>query len=134
LWWQVLGSNQRRLSRRFYRPLANTPSPALVPLLLPTSARIWRRYLAKRMAHALLKCCHRAGIYGCGFLSSSANWRQAAVLNRSTGPVRSVVSRTAIPPGPRPTSTQPPPLAPLWLDFRHCRASPCVPISLPPLL
>ena len=21
-WWQVLGSNQRRLSRRFYRPLA----------------------------------------------------------------------------------------------------------------
>jgi hypothetical protein len=23
-WWQVLGSNQRRLSRRFYRPLQNT--------------------------------------------------------------------------------------------------------------
>ena len=24
-WWQVLGSNQRRLSRRFYRPLLFTP-------------------------------------------------------------------------------------------------------------
>src|SRR5271157_102459 len=24
-WWQVLGSNQRRLSRRFYRPLLRTP-------------------------------------------------------------------------------------------------------------
>ena len=25
-WWQVLGSNQRRLSRRFYRPLSSCPS------------------------------------------------------------------------------------------------------------
>ena len=25
-WWQVLGSNQRRLSRRFYRPLSSRPS------------------------------------------------------------------------------------------------------------
>ena len=25
-WWQVLGSNQRRLSRRFYRPLSFYPS------------------------------------------------------------------------------------------------------------
>jgi hypothetical protein len=24
-WWQVLGSNQRRLSRRFYRPGTNMP-------------------------------------------------------------------------------------------------------------
>jgi hypothetical protein len=27
-WWQVLGSNQRRLSRRFYRPTAKPLSPA----------------------------------------------------------------------------------------------------------
>jgi hypothetical protein len=31
-WWQVMGSNQRRLSRRFYRPLA----------LHPESAALWR--------------------------------------------------------------------------------------------
>jgi hypothetical protein len=28
-WWQVLGSNQRRLSRRFYRPLLPVPSHSL---------------------------------------------------------------------------------------------------------
>ncbi len=28
-WWQVLGSNQRRLSRRFYRPLPPAPPYAL---------------------------------------------------------------------------------------------------------
>jgi hypothetical protein len=28
-WWQVLGSNQRRLSRRFYRPLLPIPSHGL---------------------------------------------------------------------------------------------------------
>ena len=28
-WWQVLGSNQRRLSRRFYRPLLLVPSHSL---------------------------------------------------------------------------------------------------------
>src|ERR1022692_1802944 len=28
-WWQVLGSNQRRLSRRFYRPTGEASSPAL---------------------------------------------------------------------------------------------------------
>ncbi len=28
MWWQVLGSNQRRLSRRFYRYLPIAPSPA----------------------------------------------------------------------------------------------------------
>jgi hypothetical protein len=27
-WWQVLGSNQRRLSRRFYRPPSSFPSPS----------------------------------------------------------------------------------------------------------
>jgi hypothetical protein len=31
-WWQVLGSNQRRLSRRFYRPLPlATRATCLVP-------------------------------------------------------------------------------------------------------
>ena len=31
-WWQVLGSNQRRLSRRFYRPLK---SPTFKVIVLP---------------------------------------------------------------------------------------------------
>ena len=28
-WWQVLGSNQRRLSRRFYRPLVGIVGPGI---------------------------------------------------------------------------------------------------------
>src|SRR3989442_913993 len=31
-WWQVLGSNQRRLSRRFYRPLPYLAWPAVMRL------------------------------------------------------------------------------------------------------
>ena len=41
-WWQVLGSNQRRLSRRFYRPLALPESPPL------TSADVVRGPIAGR--------------------------------------------------------------------------------------
>src|SRR5690348_6455785 len=40
-WWQVLGSNQRRLSRRFYRPLATwarlNPHRPGNPNLYPTT-------------------------------------------------------------------------------------------------
>jgi hypothetical protein len=41
-WWQVLGSNQRRLSRRFYRPRAPPESPPL------TSAYALRGSIAGR--------------------------------------------------------------------------------------
>jgi hypothetical protein len=34
-WWQVLGSNQRRLSRRFYRPLPHTIGMATELAKLP---------------------------------------------------------------------------------------------------
>jgi len=34
-WWQVLGSNQRRLSRRFYRPLHPTIGMATDLVKLP---------------------------------------------------------------------------------------------------
>ena len=37
-WWQVLGSNQRRLSRRFYRELPCAADLRLCQLLLPFSA------------------------------------------------------------------------------------------------
>jgi hypothetical protein len=43
-WWQVLGSNQRRLSRRFYRPLLPAPphGPDLRkrPLMMPPAATL----------------------------------------------------------------------------------------------
>ena len=42
-WWQVLGSNQRRLSRRFYRPLQLDPAPASRPgrMMQPKSPERW---------------------------------------------------------------------------------------------
>src|SRR5258708_7507214 len=39
-WWQVLGSNQRRLSRRFYRPRTRRPLPARTPCHGGVCARI----------------------------------------------------------------------------------------------
>jgi hypothetical protein len=38
-WWQVLGSNQRRLSRRFYRP----PAKAFRPAITSGRAVVWAR-------------------------------------------------------------------------------------------
>jgi hypothetical protein len=40
-WWQVLGSNQRRLSRRFYRPRTRRPRPARTPCHGGVCAHIW---------------------------------------------------------------------------------------------
>lgn len=63
-----------------------------------------------------------------------AKSRQLAVLNISTGPPPSWrVSRTAIRSCPAPTSTQSPPLAPLWLLLRQRRSSRSS-ICVPPLI
>ena len=50
-WWQVLGSNQRRLSRRFYRPIPPPESHATDQAHTPSEAASWAaavRYMSVR--------------------------------------------------------------------------------------